>query len=321
MMGLKLTVGGTVVSDAWVRRLAAGDELPPEQRSALLDRLAAADAALAAGASLEDLSTATRTVAEIETAAHRDQAEALKTRMQNIANAAAEEMSADLMDAAMADLRNNAHSTTEQKTAALRRMLEVWRGRLGVVEDAEARRRMATAIDIAAAAAKSLDLTATMQAVHGLERDWQAYLPRHVAAATAIAVAAVCRDWRDRNLQQLVQTANHVKLQSGRTEVADWERRLDRARRGLLAVAPEAATTPDECLSPVVENGREIIAVSQEFFTRELADVPIPPKARLDAARNSGVAAAIVVAQPPGFWVRQGVQAFQGYSTLDALRQ
>jgi hypothetical protein len=23
-----------------------------------------------------------------------------------------------------------------------------------------------------------------------------------------------------------VQTANHVKLQSGRTEVADWERRL-----------------------------------------------------------------------------------------------
>jgi hypothetical protein len=39
MMGLKLMADKMVVSDAWVRRLAAGDELPAEQRSALLDRL------------------------------------------------------------------------------------------------------------------------------------------------------------------------------------------------------------------------------------------------------------------------------------------
>ena len=53
-----------------------------------------------------------------------------------------------------------------------------------------------------------------------------------------------------------------MKLQSGRPEIADWERRLDRARRGLLAILPEAAATPDECLGPVVENGREVIAIS-----------------------------------------------------------
>ena len=297
MIGLNLIAGRMVVSDAWVRRLAASDELSPEQRSALLDQLAAADADLAAGATLADLSAATRAVEDTETEADRYRAEALKTRVQAVADAAAAEISTELMDTAMAELRTIPHPTTEQKAAALIRMLEVWRGQLGVVRDTESRTRMATAIDAAEAAAKRADLTATMQAVHGLEQVWQAYLPRHVTAASAIAVAPVCRDWRDRNLQQLVETANYVKLQSGRPEIADWERRLDRARRGLLAVLPEAATTPDACLGPVMENGREVIAVSQEVFTRELGDVPIPPKARLDAAENSGVAAAIALSQ------------------------
>lgn len=88
-----------------------------------------------------------------------------------------------------------------------------------------------------------------------------------------------------------------MKLQSGRPEVPDWERRLDRARRGLSAVQPEAAKTPDECLGPMAENGREVIAVSREIFTEDLGDAPIPPKARLDAAENSGVAAAIALSQ------------------------
>lgn len=77
MMGLKVAVGGMVVSDAWVRQLAAGDELPPERRSALLDRLTGADAALAAGSTLEDLYAAKRAVGDAETEADRDRAEAL----------------------------------------------------------------------------------------------------------------------------------------------------------------------------------------------------------------------------------------------------
>lgn len=217
--------------------------------------------------------------------------------MRAAADAAGEEMSVELMDAAMANLGTIPHPTIEQKVAALTRMLEVWRGRLSVVRDIEARTRMATTIDAAEATAKRADLAATMELVHELQRDWQAYLPRHVAAASAITVAPVCRDWRDRSLQQLVETANYVKLQSGRPEIADWEHRLDRARRVLLAVLPEAAKTPDECLRPVLLNGREVIVVSQEVFTRALADMPIPPKARLDAAESSGVAAAIALSQ------------------------
>lgn len=72
---------------------------------------------------------------------------------------------------------------------------------------------------------------------------------------------------RSKALRRLVETANYVKLQSGRPEIADWARRLDRARRGLLAVLPAVAATPDQCLGPVVENGREVVAVSQEIFT------------------------------------------------------
>lgn len=32
MMGLNLSAAGMLASDAWIRRLAAGDELPPAQR-------------------------------------------------------------------------------------------------------------------------------------------------------------------------------------------------------------------------------------------------------------------------------------------------
>jgi hypothetical protein len=175
-------------------------------------------------------------------------------------------MSSAPMDAVMAELGANPHPSVQQKAAIVIRMLEVWRGR--------ARRGLAI-----------------------LERDWQAYLPRHVAEAGAAAVVLVCREWRDRDLQQLTETSNLVKLQSGRPEVADWERRLDRARRGLLSVLPEEAKTTDTCLGPVVDNGREVNAVSQQVFTAVLADVPIPPQARLDAAQTSGVADAIVLAQ------------------------
>jgi len=297
MMGLDLTAAGMIASDAWVRRLAAGDELPPGQRTALLDRLAAADAGLAAAATLEDLALAARAVGETETAANRNRAETLKARVRSVAEAAGEERSVGDMDTAMADLATITHPTTAQKVAALTRTLQVWNGRLVVVQDAEARARMAAAITSARAALERTDLAAAMQDVHGLETAWQAYLPRHVAVASAKAVVPVCRDWRDRNLQQLVETANLVKLQSGRPEITDWERRLDRARRGLSRVLPEAVTTPDECLGPVVQNGREVIAVSQEVFTRELEDAPIPPKARLDSAEISGVVAAIALTQ------------------------
>jgi hypothetical protein len=221
----------------------------------------------------------------------------LKARVRIVAEAAAEEMSVVAMHAVMAELGAIPHPSAEQKATVLIHMLEVWRGRLGVVRDDGARIQMSAAIDGAEAAAKRPDLAAAMRGLHGLEHYWQAYLPRHVEAAGVAAVVSVCRDWRDRNLQVWVETSNHVKLQSGRPEVAEWERRLDRARRGLLAVLPEKAATSDACLGPVVENGGEVIAVSQETFTRALADAPISPQARLDAAQDSGVAEAITLTQ------------------------
>jgi hypothetical protein len=64
-----------------------------------------------------------------------------------------------------------------------------------------------------------------------------------------------------------------------------------------LAVLPSAATTPHEGLGPVIDNGQDILAVSREVFTDVIADVPIPPQTRLDAAQTSGIANAIVLAQ------------------------
>jgi hypothetical protein len=135
---------------------------------------------------------------------------------------------------------------------------------------AGATRSYLTQLDVAAdtGASARTRLAAVLPAPHALENKWQAYPPKHVAAAVAAVVAAVCRDWRDLYLQQPVETTNQVKLQSGRLEVVDWERRLDRARRGLQEVAPKAATSPDDCLGPVGANGAEVIAVAGGIHPR-----------------------------------------------------
>jgi hypothetical protein len=285
MMGLNLNAASMVVSDAYVRHLAAGTELPPDQRADLLMQLDDADTALAAGNTLADLATASRTVGEIETDAERDQAAALEARVKTAAEASGDEMSTTPMDAVMAQLGAVPHPSVEQKVASITQMLEVWRGRLSVVQDPTARADMSAAIEATEAACKQRDLQAIRSHLRVLESEWQAYLPRHIAVAGATAVVPVCTEWRDRNLQQLTETQNLVRLQGDRPEYLDWDRRLDHARRGLLAVLPSATTTPNECLGPVITSGGEVVAVSREVFTDVIADVPIPPQARLDAAQ------------------------------------
>lgn len=297
MMGLKLSAEEMVVSDAYVRLVAGSAELPTEQRAGLLKQLDDADARLAAGNTLEDFAAAVHAVSQTETETIRDQSIVLKSRVQAVAYAAGEQMSAAPMNAAMAELSPIAHPSVEQRMETVIRMLEVWRSRLAVVQDKAARTDMSMAIDTVEAAARRRDRNAVRKGLAVLEREWQAYLPRHIAEASAAATIAVCREWRERYLQQLTETSNLVKLQSGRIELADWERRLDRARRGLLAVVPEKATTPDLCLGPVIDNGHGVMAVSREVFTDVVADVPLPPQTRLDVAETSGIAEAINLAQ------------------------
>jgi hypothetical protein len=263
----------------------------------LLKQLDDADARLAAGNRLEDFAAAVHAVSQTETETIRDQSIVLKSHVQAVADAASQQMSTAPMDAVMAELSAIPHPSVEQRMETVIRMLEVWRSRLSVVQDKAARTDMSAAMDTVEAAAKRRDRNAVRKRLAVLEREWQAYLPRHIAEASAAATIGVCREWRERYLQQLTETSNLVKLQSGRIELADWERRLDRARRGLLAVVPEKATTPDLCLGPVIVNGREVIAVSREVFTDVVADVPLPPQTRLDVAETAGIAEAINLAQ------------------------
>jgi hypothetical protein len=185
MMGLNLNAADTAVSDAYVRHLAGGGELPPDQRADLLKRLDDADAALAAGDTLADLATTTRTVGEIETDAERDQSAALRARVKSAAEAAGDEMSTAPMDAVMTPLGAVPHPSIAQKAATVTQMLEVWRGRLGVVRDPEVRADLSAAIDATEAACRQQDLQAIRRRLKVLENDWQAYLPRHIAEAGA----------------------------------------------------------------------------------------------------------------------------------------
>jgi hypothetical protein len=291
MAGLKLLGERLVLEDAWVRRLAGGEWLAAEQRAALLARLDAADATLAAGDTLQDLETANQSIDDTVTEAMRDQAVALLAHVKVAGDAAGDELSTEPMDTVMNAARQVAHPTIAQKAEAFGAMLEVWRGRLHFVHDEAARRRMTIEIDAAGAAAARQDLAAMLPHLHALQNEWRTYLPRHIAAGVAKVVEPVCRDERDRVLQDLEGAQGEAKLQSDRPDVADWDSRLDRARRALLGTA----LTDADCIGAInVANG-DVIAVSQAQFTRMLNDTPIPLQARLDAAEHSGVAAAVAL--------------------------
>jgi hypothetical protein len=291
LMRLKLISDGVALADLRVRRLASSDALPPERRTALLARLDTADAALATGMALQDLVTANRIVSETETEAMREQSAALVAQVERASEAAGKELSVDTVGAEFAKIGLINNPTVAQKAAIEAHAMEIWRGLLGVVHDDAARGRMQAALDAGGAAAARQDLEGLSQWLHAMQHEWTDYQPRHIAAAAALVVAPVCRDWRDRSLQQLAATQSEVELQSGGPEVTEWERQLDHARRALLAVVPEAS----DCLDKIEEGAGEVIAVSQAAFVRVLEDVPIPLQTRLDAAENSGVADAVAV--------------------------
>src|SRR5208337_4761137 len=76
-------------------------------------------------------------------------------------------------------------------------------------------------------------------------------------------------------------------------EVADWDKRLDRAKRALQSVAAGDA----DCIGRLTTAAGDVNDVSQEAFRRLLEDSPIPLSARLDAAERSGDTAAIAAVQ------------------------
>ena len=85
-----------------------------------------------------------------------------------------------------------------------------------------------------------------------------------------------------------------MRLQSGRPEVQEWEKTLDRARLGLQAIS---INNPD-CIGKIADIYRDdTIAVSNATYRHVLEDVGIPLDARLDAAERSGDAAAVALIQ------------------------
>jgi hypothetical protein len=100
----------------------------------------------------------------------------------------------------------------------------------------------------------------------------------------AAAVAPTCADWRDEDLRQIAVAAEQARLQSGRPEVADWEKELDRARLILQGLSSRDAN----CLNKLSEASRAVFSVSKTTFQDILNDSGLPMDARLDAARVSG---------------------------------
>ena len=291
--GLALTADAMATADARLRRLAADPAIPPEARASWTARLDAADAKMASGSTLADFAEAVRAVDETKTQSMRDQESAMLARLKQAEDAAGDELSLSAVNAEFVKMGPPDKLTPAERAAGIARAFEAWRGSLGLLRDETARARLATAIDSGIAAAGKQDQDGMKQAMKAAQAEWRAYTPKHVAAAGAAVVGPVCVNWRDDWLQQLAVAEGQVKLQSGRPEVADWDKRLDRAKRALQSVAAGDA----DCIGRLTTAAGDVNGVSQEAFRRLLEDSPIPLSARLDAAERSGDTAAVAAVQ------------------------
>lgn len=292
-LGLWFVVENMKTTDARLRRRASDDTIPAQPRASWIARLDAADAQLASGSSLNDLAEAVRIVEETETQSMRDQENAMLARLKQAEDKAGDELSLASVNAVFAEMGPPDKLTTAERADGVGKAFEVWRGLLGAVHDDAARASLAAALESGAAASGRQDASGMKQAMKTAQETWQAYTPKHVAAAGAVIVGPVCTDWKNQGLQQLAVAEGQVKLRSGRPEVAEWDKRLDRAKRALQSVA----SMDVNCMSPLTTASGEINRVSEETFQRLLKDSGIPMSARLDAAERSGAAAAIAAVQ------------------------
>ena len=291
--GLALTADAMATADAGLRRLAADPAIPPEARTTWIARLDGADARIASGSTLEDFAEAVRAVAETNTQSMRDQESAMLGRLKQVEDAAGEELALSAVNAEFIKMGPPDQLTPADRAAGIARAFEAWRGSLALVHDETARARLASAIDSGIAAAGKQDQEGMKQAMKAAQAEWRAYTPKHVAAAGATVVGPVCVDWRDGWLRQLAAAEGQIKLQNGRPEVADWDKRLDRAMRALQSVAVGDV----DCIGQLMTAAGDVNGVSQEVFRRLLEDSPIPLSARLDAAERSSDAVAVAAVE------------------------
>ena len=292
-MGFALLGANMLAIETRLRRLAGDESIPPEARAKWIASLDAADAKLASGLTLENFKQANELVQDAETQSMRDQKDVLLARVREATQAASDELSLDAVGAAFAKMGPPGALSDADYAAAMAKVFEAWRASLGPFGDEESRKAIQTIADSGIDAAKRQDKPAIKLAFGALKDEWQALTPKYVAAVAARVVAPICGDWRDANLMQTTVAAEQVRLQSGRPEVENWEKALDRARLALQAIS----TSDPDCLGKAVEADNETLAVSRATYQHVLEDAAIPLDARLDAAERSGDAAAVALIQ------------------------
>ena len=287
-------MGANMLAEAARLEAIGGDAaLPQEARERASASLDSAGATLASGLTLKTFAESCRIVEEAETQAMRDQKDAVLVRLKQAEDVAGDELSLAPVDAVFDRARAAGRTNLADRSAVVADAFAVWRNGLGVVHDDEARAKILAALDAGTAAAAKQDKDGMSSALRAAQAEWQAYIPRHVAAAGAAAIAPTCTAWRTLSLQGIAAAAEQAKLQGGRPEAAAWEKELDRARLALLRVSiPDA-----DCIGKISGAYGEMNTVSTAVFKNVLIDSGIPMDAQLDSARRSGDAETIALVE------------------------
>jgi hypothetical protein len=292
-MGLALLGANMLAIETRLRRLAGDESIPPETRAKWIGSLDAADAKLASGLTLANFTQANELMQDAETQSMRDQEGVLLAQVREATEAASNDLSLDAVSAAFAKMGPPGSQSDADYAAGMAKVFAAWRASVGPLGDEESRKAIQATADAGIDAAKRQDKAGIKQAFGTLKDEWNAYTQKYITAAAARVIAPICGDWRDANLLQTTVVVEQVRLQSGRPEVDEWEKALDRAKLALQGIS----TSDPGCIGKAADADKETIAVSKATYQHVLEDAGIPLDARLDAAERSGDAAAVALIQ------------------------
>ena len=277
-----------------LRDRAAHDDLTPEARAAILDRLDRAAALLDGNATLEQFARAGETMNAAWSAQVGAASDMQKQRMTE--DNAAIDHQTDYGDTT--DLVDRMQSaplphTLASKQATMNQVLAMWRAHVTQVSAPDMRAGLERDITGAQAALDAGDLKGFGDRYQALMAGWADWQGKLYLAASDRRMHARCLEYFADTQRNAARIEADLRARPPGFQTNAWDRRLDAIRVRMQRQGPDSGTVSHDCMTPLLAIGKSVNDLSGEIFSANLRDVLLPAATRLRFAQASGVAGVV----------------------------
>ncbi len=291
--GALVEAGRMANLDAALRTRIAAPDMPPDARATLLGMLDDATARMQGDAWLPEWAAASHELNLAETQTARVTAMVQLARFKaEMARIDAATDSSDVEEAEEALPSVTDHSPAG-KEAALNAILDLWRTHAAAITDPATRTKTQSTITATGAAIDAGDMKSVAPLFQNLSDLWLAWNAHLIAASKDQLDHQECLDSYADLQRQTGGIEASLRERPAGPALTEWDRRLDQLRLDMQRFGPDAQTTSQDCMTPLLALGSRASALSGEILTATIADLDVPALTRMRLARASGMPDAV----------------------------